>query len=75
MDEATPTKMSQLREGSFGRLASQDVGIPTYLRAVRTPEGPEGVANEPPTSRSDMPTIKKMNRQNFSDVQILTKLG
>jgi len=50
-------KMSQLREGSFGRLANQDVGIPTYLRAVRTPEGPEGVTNELPISRSDMPTI------------------
>jgi hypothetical protein len=32
-------KMSQLREGSFGRLWSQDVGMPVYLSTVRTPEG------------------------------------
>jgi len=65
-------KMSQLREGSFGRLSSQDVGIPMYLRAVRKPDG---ATSEFLTSRSDMPTIKEMNGQNFSDVQILTKLG
>ena len=38
MDDATPIKMSELREGSLGRLDSHEVGIPVYLRAVLRPD-------------------------------------
>ena len=32
-------KISQLRDGSLGRLESHDVGIPVYRRAVEAPLG------------------------------------
>lgn len=48
-------KMSQLREGSFGRLSSQEAGMPVYLRAVRIPEGFFGVTGSFSACFSDMP--------------------
>lgn len=30
--------MSQFRDGSFGRLSSQDGGIPVYCKTVLTPD-------------------------------------
>jgi hypothetical protein len=37
--EVTERKMSQFLEGSFGRLSSQEGGIPVYLRTVFSPDG------------------------------------
>lgn len=39
MEDVTERKISQFREGSLGRLSSQETGIPVYFRAVRNPEG------------------------------------
>ena len=46
MVEVVPRKMSQLREGSEGRLSSQEGGMPVYCRTMRTPDcGDLGVGN------------------------------
>lgn len=54
--------MSQLREGSLGRLSSQEVGMPVYLSAVRMPERRRGVAGEFWAPDSDIPTRKRQPR-------------
>ena len=36
-EEVTERNMSQLREGSFGRLSNQLGGMPVYCRAIRNP--------------------------------------
>lgn len=70
MDEVTPMKMSQLRDGSFGRLSSQEVGSPVYLRAVRIPDDFCGATGGFSTLFSDMPKTEqeKQNKNvgNFS---------
>ena len=38
MVEVTPIKMSQFREGNFGRLESHDWGMPVYFRAAFMPD-------------------------------------
>ncbi len=38
MEDVTVRKMSQLRDGSLGRLESHDFGIPVYSRAERIPD-------------------------------------
>ncbi len=38
MEDVTVRKMSQLRDGSLGRLESHDLGIPVYSRAERIPD-------------------------------------
>jgi hypothetical protein len=38
MEEVKERNMSQLRDGSFGRLESHEGGIPVYWRTVRMPD-------------------------------------
>lgn len=38
IEEVTDRKISQFREGSFGRLSNQEAGIPVYCKAVLNPE-------------------------------------
>ena len=38
IDEVTERKMSQFREGSFGRLLNHDGGMPVYSRADLIPD-------------------------------------
>lgn len=47
IEEVTPMNISQFREGNLGRLASQDAGMPVYLRAVRRPDSGGGGGGRP----------------------------
>jgi hypothetical protein len=38
IEDVTPMNISQFRDGNFGRLESQESGIPVYLSAAFKPD-------------------------------------
>lgn len=47
MEDVTPMKMSQFRDGNFGRFDNQEAGIPVYLRAAFKPDSGGGGGGKP----------------------------
>jgi hypothetical protein len=69
MVEVTPMKMSQFREGSFGRLESHDWGMPVYLRAAFIPDSwTWGAAEVAPLEDIDLDTSPTSLRLGLSSV-------
>lgn len=65
MEDVRERKMSQFREGSFGRFESHEEGIPVYWRTVRMPDFGGEVVEVDEGGEGDrlMPALEKYEKK------------